>query len=75
MWKVAQKEYKRRYDNVAKIVHWKFCGKCNLKRIEKWYEYAPGSVVEKGKSEDFVGFYDPMRQGYQGKETKYSYSE
>ena len=44
--KLAQKEYKRRHDNVAKIVHWRLCGKYNLKRSEKWYERAPEGVVE-----------------------------
>ena len=44
--KLAQKEYKRRHDNVARIVHWKLCGKYNLKRSEKWYEHAPKGVVE-----------------------------
>ena len=55
--KLAQKEYKRRHDNVARIVHWKLCGKYNLKRSEKWYKHAPEGVVE---NKDFVGFYDPM---------------
>ena len=32
--KLAQKEHKRRQDNVARIVHWKLCGKYNLKRSE-----------------------------------------
>ena len=44
--KLAQKEYKRRHKNVARIVHWKLCGKYNLKRSEKWYEHAPEGVVE-----------------------------
>ena len=44
--KLAQKEYKRRHDNVARIVHWKLCGEYNLKRSEKWYEYVPEGVVE-----------------------------
>ena len=44
--KLAQKEYKRRHDNVARIVHWKLCGKYNLKRSEKWYKHAPEGVVE-----------------------------
>ena len=44
--KLAQKEYKRRNNNVARIVHWKLCGKYNLKRSEKWYEHAPEGVVE-----------------------------
>ena len=44
--KSAQKQYKTRHDNVARIVHWKLCGKYNLKRSEKWYEHAPEGVVE-----------------------------
>ena len=28
--KLAQREYKRRHDTVAKLVHWKFCEKYNL---------------------------------------------
>ena len=31
--KLAQKEYKRRHD-ITRIVHWKLCGKYNLKRSE-----------------------------------------
>ena len=29
--KLAQKEYKRRHDNLGKIVHWKLARKCNFK--------------------------------------------
>ena len=29
--KLAQKEYKRRHDNVARTAQWKLCGKYNLK--------------------------------------------
>ena len=43
--KLAQKEYKRRH-GVSRIVHWKLCGKYNLKRSKKWYEHAPEGVVE-----------------------------
>ena len=32
--------------NVARIVHWKLCGKYNLKKSEKWYEHSPESVAE-----------------------------
>ena len=39
--KLAQKEYKRRHDNVARIVHWKLCEQYNLKRSEKCNEHAP----------------------------------
>ena len=33
--KLARKEYKRRHNNVARIVHCKLCGKYNLKRSGK----------------------------------------
>ena len=44
--KLAQKEYKRRHDNVAKKVHWDLCKKDKLDCIEKWYEHVPDGVVE-----------------------------
>ena len=37
--KLAQEEYKRRHDNVAKAVHWKLWEKYGLQRSEKWYEH------------------------------------
>ena len=44
--KLAQREYKRRHDTVAKLVHWKLCEKHNLERKEKWYEHCPEGVLE-----------------------------
>ena len=44
--KLAQKESKRRHNHVARIVHWKLCGKCNLKRSKKCYDHAPEGVAE-----------------------------
>ena len=44
--KLAQREYKRRHDTVAKLVHWKLCEKHNLERKEKWYDHFPEGVVE-----------------------------
>ena len=44
--KIAQSEYKRRHDTVAKLVHWKLCEKHNLERKEKWYEHCPEGVVK-----------------------------
>ena len=32
--------------NVARIAHWKLCGKYNLKKSEKWYEHSPEIVAE-----------------------------
>ena len=44
--KLAQKEYKRRHDNVAKKVHWDLCKKNKLDCEEKWYAHMPEGVVE-----------------------------
>ena len=44
--KLAQREYKQRHDNVAKVVHWKLCEKYHLEKKDKWYEHAPDSVSE-----------------------------
>ena len=42
---LAQKEYKRRHDNVARQVHWEICKKYNLPRTEKWYNHKPDGVI------------------------------
>ena len=39
----AQKEYKRRHDNVA---HQKLCRKCNRKGSKNWYQHAPEGIIE-----------------------------
>ena len=44
--KLAQKEYKRRHDNVAKKVHWGICKNNGVQHSEKWYEHAPEGAVE-----------------------------
>ncbi|XP_047488218.1 uncharacterized protein LOC125038695 [Penaeus chinensis] len=44
--KLAQKEYKKRHDNVAKKVHWDLCRKHGLQHSDKWYEHTPEGVVE-----------------------------
>ena len=44
--KLAQKEYKRRHDNVARIVHWEICKKYDLPRAEQWYNHKPEGVTE-----------------------------
>ena len=44
--KLAQKEYKRRHDNLGKIVHWKLARKCNFEAGDKWCEHEPESVLE-----------------------------
>ena len=44
--KLAQKDYKRRQNNVAKKVHWDICKKKRLEHSEKWYEHALKVAVE-----------------------------
>ena len=53
--KLAQKEYKRRHDNLAKIVHWKLARKCNFEAADKWYEHEPESILE---NEDYQILWD-----------------
>ena len=43
--KLAQ-EYKRRHDDLGKIVLWKIARKCNFEARDKWYELEPESVLE-----------------------------
>ena len=43
--KLAQREYKRRHDNVARTVHWTLCGKYGLQRAAHWY-HVPKGVME-----------------------------
>ena len=44
--KLAQRDYKRRHDNVAKKVHWDLCRKHGLQHSDEWYEHTPEGVVE-----------------------------
>ena len=44
--KLAQRDFKRRHDTVAKLIHWKLCEKYNLDRKEKWYEHCPERAME-----------------------------
>ena len=43
--KLAQKEYKRRHDNLGKIELWKLARKCNFKAKDIWFEHEPESVL------------------------------
>ena len=44
--KLAQKEYKRRHDTVAKKIHWDLCKKNGLEHAERWYEHVPEGAIE-----------------------------
>ena len=43
---LAELEYKRKYDNIVRPVHWDFAGKRGFRRGEEWCKYVPESVVE-----------------------------
>ena len=47
--RLGNMEYKRRHDNVLKIVHMKLCEKYGLERKDKWFDVTFG---KKGKGMD-----------------------
>ena len=47
--KLAQKEYKQRHDNIARIGHLEICQKFGLVPEVKWYNHKSASVVENDK--------------------------
>ena len=44
--KLAQREYKRRHDNVARIIHWELCRLYEFGRADKWLD-TNGTVYKK----------------------------
>ena len=65
-----KKKYQTGYNNVARIVHRKLCGKYNLIRSEEWYEHALEGVVE---NEEVKILWDVMIQC--DRETRYCCNE
>ena len=43
---LAQKEYKKRHDNVCRYIHWKLCEKHDFQGAQQWYEHEPDGVIE-----------------------------
>ena len=43
---LAQNQYKRRHDTVAKALHWSLCNKYQITCNNKWYEHQPDNVIE-----------------------------
>ena len=56
--KLAQGEYKRRHDNVARIIHWELCAKYGIDRAKNWYERKPIGVME--NVQNIMGHHDSM---------------
>ena len=44
--KLAQKEYKTRYDWVGKVIHWELYKKLKFDHTNKWYMHNQESVLE-----------------------------
>ena len=44
--KLAQREYKRRQNDIARYFHWQLCEKAGIETNEKWYEHKPECVME-----------------------------
>ncbi|XP_072176148.1 uncharacterized protein [Diadema setosum] len=47
--KLAQKEYKRRHDKLAQVLHWELCRKHEIPCESKWYMHEPQKVSENDK--------------------------
>ena len=44
--KLAQREYNRTHDNVARIIHCELCRLYELDKANKWFEHQSSSVLE-----------------------------
>ena len=53
---LAQKDYKKRHDNVCKYIHWKLCEKHDFQRVQQWYEHEPDGVIENKRYKILWGF-------------------
>ena len=43
---LAQNQYKKKHDTVAKAVHWNLCKKYQMPCSNKWYEHQPQQLTE-----------------------------
>ena len=43
---LAQKDYKKRHDNVCRYIHWKLRKKHGFQGVQHWYECEPNGVIE-----------------------------
>ena len=53
--KLAQKEYKTRYNWVGKVIHWELCKKFKFDHTNKWYMCNLASVLE-NETQTPIGF-------------------
>ena len=47
---LAQREFKRRHDNIARNIQWELCGELDINRAKKWYKHQPQGVSRKGNT-------------------------
>ena len=48
--KIAETEYRKRHDGVARLVHWNLCKQYGLNRSGKWYDHKIDTVIENEKA-------------------------
>ena len=53
--KLAQKEFKTRYDWVGKVIHWEMCRKFTFDHTNKWYMHNPAAILENDTHTNFYG--------------------
>ena len=54
--KLAQKEYKTRYNCVVKVIHWELCKKLKFDHTNKWYMHNTESFLENDTHKLFWDF-------------------
>ena len=45
--KIAQTDYKERYNKLASMLHWNLCRKYNLPTADKWWKHKVDKVLQK----------------------------
>ena len=71
--KLAQKEYKRRHDSIAKKVHWDLCKESGLEHTKKWYEHVPEGAIE-NEEVKVLRYQCSVWQCERGKKTRHNFN-
>ena len=54
--KLAQHQYKRRHDDVARYVHRQICQESGIESYDKWYEHKPECLMENKDCKIYLDF-------------------
>ena len=44
--KLSQRDYKKRHETLARVVHWELCKVYDCPYSSKWYEHSPARITE-----------------------------